>query len=459
MSQPPSVPNTSIVSPAAATAAVASESEGYWKKAFDALDADQKRVLSSTRTRRLDIVAAVLQAAEDRRKVCGQKRWKVPLPGGRVVVLRDMLEKIAGWIDRFKVVVDVAVSCDPVHAALPWAAIRFLLMVAVGDSETYGSVVLGLETITRLLCRFGAFEQLYPESKLASFDVLRGPLTRLYSEMLLWLGGAVRYLSRPTPGAFRRYGANMCLRHNTFTDIGWDIVRTLKSAISATPVTDLSSITTWENEVVRLSTLMDAHISEKSRSKMAESMNELHGKMTRVFDVSAMMQKHLDKEDRMRFSEWLSTSRIREHHDLARQSLLPGSGIWLKQHHEYQRWLGSSSSAILMIHGVRGCGKSSLFSQIVDSLSSSSAASPSSSSTAPHNRLSTAPCAYFYCADSASELDRSNPTAILRCILKQLGEYPDPHTVYSDVWSAYDRRLSGAGGAACPTRLNMDDCV
>lgn len=115
-------------------------------------------------------------------------------------MLRDVLEKIAGWIDRFKVVVDVAVSCDPTHAALPWAAIRFLLMVAVGDSQSYGSIILGLETITRLLCRFGAFEQLYPENLLASFDVLQGPLIRLYSEMLLWLGGAVRYLSQPTHG-------------------------------------------------------------------------------------------------------------------------------------------------------------------------------------------------------------------------------------------------------------------
>lgn len=193
---------------------------------------------------------------------------------------------------------------------------------------------------------------------------------------------------------------------------------------------------------------MDAHISEKSRSKMAESMNELHGKMTRLFDVSALMQKHLDKEDRIRFSEWLSTTQIREHHDLARHSLYPGSGTWLKHHKEYQRWLVSSSSAILMIHGVRGCGKSSLFSQIVDTLSSSS-------STAPQNRPA-APCAYFYCAESASEPDRSDPTAILRCILRQLGEYPDPHTVNSDVWSAYDRRLSDAVN---PTRLNMDDCV
>lgn len=49
-------------------------------------------------------------------------------------MLRDVLEKIAGWIDRFKVVVDVAVSCDPTRAVLPWAAIRFLFMAAVGDS-------------------------------------------------------------------------------------------------------------------------------------------------------------------------------------------------------------------------------------------------------------------------------------------------------------------------------------
>jgi hypothetical protein len=41
------------------------------------------------------------------------------------------MEKIIFWIDRFKDVGDNAVQYDPGHAALPWAAIRFILQAAV----------------------------------------------------------------------------------------------------------------------------------------------------------------------------------------------------------------------------------------------------------------------------------------------------------------------------------------
>lgn len=43
------------------------------------------------------------------------------------VVLRDVLRWIAVWIDKFKVVGNNAVNHDPVHAALQWAAVRFVL--------------------------------------------------------------------------------------------------------------------------------------------------------------------------------------------------------------------------------------------------------------------------------------------------------------------------------------------
>jgi hypothetical protein len=35
------------------------------------------------------------------------------------------------FIDKFKEAGDVAVSFDPVHAALPWAGIRFVLQVGL----------------------------------------------------------------------------------------------------------------------------------------------------------------------------------------------------------------------------------------------------------------------------------------------------------------------------------------
>ena len=50
-------------------------------------------------------------------------------------MLRDLLEKIAKWIDYFKTIGDVAVQFDASNASLPWAAVRFLLQITVNDVQ------------------------------------------------------------------------------------------------------------------------------------------------------------------------------------------------------------------------------------------------------------------------------------------------------------------------------------
>jgi hypothetical protein len=48
---------------------------------------------------------------------------------GREIILRDVVEKIVVWLDKFKAIGDVAANADPLHAGLPWAGVRFLLQV------------------------------------------------------------------------------------------------------------------------------------------------------------------------------------------------------------------------------------------------------------------------------------------------------------------------------------------
>ncbi|CAI7646857.1 unnamed protein product [Penicillium manginii] len=85
-------------------------------------------------TRKIDILHLV-KAADEKRKICIAKQWKLKVSSGKVVVLRDVLEKIAGWVDCFVVVGDTIIQYDPIHAALPWAAFCFLLNVAVSDVQ------------------------------------------------------------------------------------------------------------------------------------------------------------------------------------------------------------------------------------------------------------------------------------------------------------------------------------
>ena len=77
-----------------------------------------------------DHLEAVLQATEKSRERCDQEKWSFKF-GARVINLRDRADKILEWVDKFKQIGDTAIQYDPVHAALPWAGIRFLLQVFV----------------------------------------------------------------------------------------------------------------------------------------------------------------------------------------------------------------------------------------------------------------------------------------------------------------------------------------
>jgi hypothetical protein len=111
-------------------------------------------------TRKIDILHLV-KAADEKRKICIAKQWKLKVSSGKVVVLRDVLEKIAGWVDCFVVVGDTIIQYDPIHAALPWAAFCFLLNVAVSDVQAWGGMLVNLETLSRLLYRCEVVENVH----------------------------------------------------------------------------------------------------------------------------------------------------------------------------------------------------------------------------------------------------------------------------------------------------------
>ena len=146
----------------------------YWRKAFDKLADNQQVVFEASQPRKLDVLTAVLRAAEDARQRCLHKQWKSNTATGKIIVVRDVLEKIAGWIDRFKAVGDAAVQAKPEIASLAWAGVRFLLTVIQGDVQLFGSMVIGLEKITSLMYRFKVLEDFRLQGTSPFFQPFRG---------------------------------------------------------------------------------------------------------------------------------------------------------------------------------------------------------------------------------------------------------------------------------------------
>jgi hypothetical protein len=98
-----------------------------WKEAYASLPREKDRhSLDADAIVDLD---QILEDVKRKMEVCRAKQWTIKNRQGHKVILRDVFAKIATWIDKFKQVGDVAIQYDPGHAALPWAAIRFVLQV------------------------------------------------------------------------------------------------------------------------------------------------------------------------------------------------------------------------------------------------------------------------------------------------------------------------------------------
>lgn len=108
-------------------------SNDLWTSAAAKLSDDHKRniEINFSCPDKLNILSEVQDLTDKSRLECISKRWKYTRKSGETIIFRDLFQKLVKWIDHFKQIGDCAVQYDPVHAALPWAGIRFLLQVWV----------------------------------------------------------------------------------------------------------------------------------------------------------------------------------------------------------------------------------------------------------------------------------------------------------------------------------------
>jgi hypothetical protein len=104
-----------------------------WKEAFNKLQPKDAAALQIVAFDRRKILEEVLSIVHDAEQTAQQKRWKWKDRKGNVVIIRDVFAKMAVWIEKFKAIGDTTIQYDTGHAALPWAAARFLLQVRTTD--------------------------------------------------------------------------------------------------------------------------------------------------------------------------------------------------------------------------------------------------------------------------------------------------------------------------------------
>ncbi|KAF5582266.1 ankyrin 1 [Fusarium pseudocircinatum] len=385
--------------------------QSLWDQAFNSLSADLKTSLSQAATHKRDILAAALEAAETRKATSLRKRWKFKRSNGEVVIIRDVLEKIAKWIDSFKAVGDAAVQFDASNASLPWAAVRLLLQVTVNDVQQYGTMVQDLEVVSRIIARYKEFENLHLGRGQSDEAALETALTVLYTEVLTYLAQTIAFFSQA--------------------------VRLAKS-VFWTDDDGIQKILSREDEVLKLAKLQDT-----------SDLRFIQKTVLRLRDQINSNTKRIEEDDYIKMISWMSMSPFSIHHETISESRTPNFGQWLLQHETYRNWCESSSSSTLWVHGITGSGKTNLFSVIVDSLRKTWASQPEST-----------PFAYFYCLESESEPERSSADGILRSILRQLAITETQSDVRDFFYSDFQRRSRSARlqGLDLP-KLSRRECV
>ncbi|RPB27796.1 hypothetical protein L211DRAFT_802387 [Terfezia boudieri ATCC MYA-4762] len=117
--------------------------------------------------------------------------------GDKEFDLQETADRLVQWITKFMQVGDIAIQYDPVHAALPWAGVRFILLLVVGQQEKLAAAIVGMERVSVLIGRCAIYEQLYltddpPKNAKEATENLRQALLSLYTAILLALCRFIR---------------------------------------------------------------------------------------------------------------------------------------------------------------------------------------------------------------------------------------------------------------------------
>ncbi|KAH7118396.1 ankyrin repeat-containing domain protein [Dactylonectria macrodidyma] len=388
-----------------------------WGNALASMqDEDLKSQLKkAVKTQRRNILDAVLETTHERQQECVRERWKFTLSDGNEVVIRDLMQKIAGWAQQCRQWGDLTVQPDLANAAFPWAAIQFLLRAATSDAQEFGTRVYQLELIARLITRCHEYSSQHLNDRSpVGHEALEKALTQLYAEILTQLGRMANDFA----------GQPLVPPIKSSSRVEEDVEFPKKIFITAT-------------ETFRL-----ADWSE------AETLNFFEPQVVRLCNQAGLSWQILAEERHEKLLDWLSPLPYYEHHKFISDSRATGFGEWLLNDPRYKSWHTSSSSSILSLQGVVGCGKTTLCSMIVDVLAATGMATP-----AP------APSAYVYCANDEIEPGRSSPDELMRTILAQLAfGRGDETKVHNVLVSAYKRR-SALAQVDKLDKLKSEDCV
>ncbi|KAF6824059.1 hypothetical protein CPLU01_11055 [Colletotrichum plurivorum] len=305
----------------------------------------------------------LIELTKAKLEYCDKKAWKVPIPGGHQVILRDIAAKIVGWLDTFKAVGDTAVQYDPVSAALPWAAVRFFIQVAVNERDQMHHLLTVVEAVTRISSRCRVYELVYPPESLPEDS------------------------TRALHAIIKFQKMQEMVKEITDQEVA---LRAVTATCEAFRIANIDSIS---NELTQVLKRFEAPLARFDRK------------------VTDLMEYATNEEQR-ELLEWISPVYFGSHHEEVHDLRTPDTCNWLLRDTQFKEWHSSSSSSCLLLYGIPGAGKTFLTSRVIDWVQETLSYQPSNEAFA-----------YFYCKRDMKY--RNDPVHVLRSYVRQLSTSAD----------------------------------
>ncbi|OBS15059.1 hypothetical protein FPOA_14076 [Fusarium poae] len=407
--------------------------DDLWSAAIQTLGHELTSQIDFAQDSKEKTLDEVLAVTEQARKRSVGKSWSFKRKNGEVVFVRDLLAKAAKWVNHFKDVGDIAVQYDPAHAALPWAGVRFLLNVAVGDLNTYNSVLERTVDIEETICRNAIIERLLKDFQSQTAEKLNRALVELYASILAYLAKAKSY--------YEQNSLKRVLKHGVLASS--DLESAFTAISEAQKHVDRCATNFGLSVTINIDKILCLHHKDQleSHAELKRMLKDFDAPIKRWDEALHNITDQLHRERRNGILRWMSDEPYEKHHVQARSEVLEGTGKWLLHDPTFLRWKNESASSILWLHGIPGSGKSKLTSIVVED-----ALEASQQKQAP------AP-AYFYCSRNTAEPNRSDPSKIVTSIARQLSTPETGGPLLDAAIEVYKRREEKAF-ASGPLRLD-----
>ncbi|KAJ3541002.1 hypothetical protein NM208_g4804 [Fusarium decemcellulare] len=373
----------------------------------------------------------IIELTKRKQAECEAQNSKLTLKlGNRKLELGKYFGSMIKWLDQFKNIGDMAVAYDPVHAALPWAALRFILQAMVAEQEHMESTLRILATTPRLLFSGRILEAVYLQETTPASEGGRNQV--LYQE-------SVRHLQEDLISLYA--GILSALEYCYVMFSKKKVHRRIVAIFNSSEPTDIiKELKALETNVTARAEACGRLCSHRLSAHSTNLLQQLDTSLTNINDQMFEVMTRMKAEDKKMILKSISEVPFITHHRTIREERVDGTCGWILEKEEFRKW-EDSGTALAILYGSPGSGKTFVISKLIDYTF--------------ENAKSEDAVAFFYC--SREENSRREPESIFRSLLRQLSSAHDERDLIHRLLQ--DRAVELVEGTATLSARECSDLI